>query len=97
MSGDNLGVKPAPTFFDSQASWLFVTQARSQHYPQTKGRTAEAIILVMSPTTAMVQAIMEKFIKVSLTVMPLILPMIQKPLSFIHGTGLAPNPITMAR
>ena len=57
----------------------------------------DAIMLVTNPTTAMIQAMTEKFTKVSLTVIPLILPMTQKPLSFIQGTGLAPNPITMAR
>jgi len=64
---------------------------------QLSGRTFEAIMETIKPTTAIIVAMTEKLVSVSPSVMPLILLITQNPLSFIQGTGLEPNPITMAR
>ncbi len=64
---------------------------------QTKGNRAEAITVKINPATAMMVAMQEKFRRVSPSVIPLILLIIQNPLSFIQGKGLEPNPMTMAR
>ena len=45
----------------------------------------------------MMVAMQEKFRRVSPSVIPLILLIIQNPLSFIQGKGLEPKPMTMAR
>ena len=57
----------------------------------------DAMMLVTNPTTAIIQAITEKFTNVSFTVIPLILPMTQKPLSAIQAIGLEPHPTASAR
>ena len=66
-------------------------------YFQLSGMTFEAIMETIKPTTAIIVAMTEKLVSVSPSVMPLILLITQNPLSFIQGTGLEPNPITMAR
>ena len=49
------------------------------------------------PTTPIMESVAVKVSSVSFSVIPLILLITQKPLSFIHGKGLEPQPMASAR
>ena len=55
------------------------------------------MMVMIMPTTPMTDRQAVKVCSVSFSVIPLILLITQKPLSFIHGNGLEPHPIANAR
>ena len=63
----------------------------------TKGNKRANIIITANPTKAITTIIAEDNLNVSPSVIPLILLMTQKPLSFIQAMGFEPHPMARAR
>ena len=64
---------------------------------QAIGNTETPITTTISPTSPIMQDIGVTYFRASLSVIPLILAIPQKPLSFIQAIGFDPQPIANAR
>ena len=64
---------------------------------QTSGQSTAPIIVAASPAMPIRVSCGVIVLRPSVSVMPLILQITQKPLSFIHGSGLEPQPMARAR